>query len=304
MALFRIDTKRIIPAVVCLLMTDLAAGQSAAMLADIRNRFPDETAVFIERSTTFNIVLHGDSLRAFTDTYEDLLHLKHQTEMYASPRVYGSSFLSVEKLRAKTLVWEKNKYREIPVTAVTRNARPDDQVFYDDTYYYTFNYPSVAADNRTQLEYRQTYTDVRLMSGFFFTTYVPQVSTKFVIKAPKDVDLAFQVLNDPEKKIRFSKQERGGSVTYEWSAQNMPTIRMEEESPDVRYYEPHLVCYVRSYKAKGKTVSVLPDLKALHTWYRSFLQHADAPKEPELVKVVNEIKKQHTSEQEIGRAHV
>src|SRR5690606_9273308 len=83
---------------------------------EIRKKFPDESAVFVERSTTLNFVFENDSLKGFADVYEDVLHLKNQTDNYANRKVYGSSLIAVDDLRGRTLVRQKNKYREIPVT--------------------------------------------------------------------------------------------------------------------------------------------------------------------------------------------
>lgn len=273
-----------------------ALSQSGQLSEEIKKRFPDESVVFLERSETLNLHLAGDSLKAYTDVYEDLLHLKNQTDGYANKRVYGSSFVQVDNLQAKTLVWEKNRYREVPITGWTKSSKPDDHVFYDDSYYYSFNYPSVASGNRTQLEYREIQKEIRLLSGFLFTTYAPQVRSRFTIKTPREVDLYFEVLNDPAKVVQFKKQEKGNIVTYEWFAENVPAMKVEDQSPAVRYYEPHVVCYVRSYRSKGKTISVIPDLKALHAWYRTFIRNLDEPPHPELTSVVNTIKQNNTSE--------
>lgn len=275
-----------------------ALGQSGQVSEEIKKRFPDESVVFLERSATLNFSLEGDSLKAHTDIYEDLLHLKNQTDGYTNRKVYGSSFTKVDNLRAKTLVWEKNRYREVPVTGWTKSSKPGDHVFYDDSYYYTFNYPSVASGNRTQLEYREFHKDIRLLSGFLFTTYAPQVKSKFTIKAPREVDLQFEVLNDPGKAVQFKKYEKGNTVTYEWFTENIGALKVEDQSPSIWYYAPHLVCYVRSYKTKSKTIEVLPGLKALHTWYRSFISNLEEPPHPELVSVIDAIKQNSRSELE------
>jgi hypothetical protein len=287
--------------IVALLASNVALAQSNYLPAEIRKRFPDESVVFLERSSTITFSLEGDSLKAHTDISEDLFHLKNQTDNYTNRRVYGSSFMKVDKLKAKTLVWEKNKYKEVPVSGWTKSSSADDNIFYDDSYYYTCNYPSVAADNRTQLEYREIYKDIRLMTGFIFTTYAPQVKSKFVIKAPRGVEFFFEVRNDPAGMVKLQKSEKGNVITYEWTAENVRPMKFEEKSPSIRYYEPHLVCYVKSYQTKTRTIDVLPDLKALHTWYRSFVKDVDEPPHPALQTVVSELKEKHKTEEAVAR---
>jgi hypothetical protein len=268
---------------------------------EMRSRFPDESAVFLNRSMTITVLPDGDSLKCYTDISEDLLHLKSQTEGYTRRKVYGSSFVSINNLRAKTLVWEKNRYREAPVTEWVKNTDSEDHVFYDDSYFYSCNYPSVAAGNRTILQYREIQKEVRFLSGYLFTTYAPQARSTFIIKTTKDVDLAFMVFNDPTNRITFRRTEKGNSVTLEWTAENLPAIVIEENSPAVRYYEPHVSFFVKSYKVNGKTVDVLPDVKALHSWYRGFITGIDESPSAALVGIVSIVKAQSKSELDLVR---
>src|SRR5690606_34832770 len=125
--------------------------------------YPDEPAVFVERSEVLNIAVEGDSLKVFSDVSEDLMHLKERTDVYSGRKVYGSHFSEVADLKARTLVWDRNRYREIDVSDFRKNSDRDRGVFYDDSYYYSFDFPSVASRNRTQLSYRELQRDPRFM---------------------------------------------------------------------------------------------------------------------------------------------
>ncbi len=71
------------------------------------------------------------------------------------------------------------------------------------------------------------------MSGYIFSSYLPQGKTTYTIKASKDVELFYKVVNDPQKQIQFHKTEKGGQVSYEWSVENLPSIQ-ERRSQSVR----------------------------------------------------------------------
>jgi hypothetical protein len=291
---------RIIVAVGALIVSSamFCAAQSANA-DEARKVFPDASAVFLERSVVLNLTIERDSVRAFTDVYEDMLHLKSQTEMYASRKVYGSHFQQIENLKAKTLVWDKNKYREMLVSNFKKNAEPGDHVFFDDSYFYSFNYPSVAAGNRTQLEYREVHKDVRFLSGFVFGSYLPQMRTSYTIRTPKDVDISYKIVNDPENKIKFKKSEKGNAIIYEWVVDRMQPIHFDEGSPSFRYFEPHVICYAKSYTTKKGTVNILPDLKSLYQWYYAMVANLHEEPSAELDAVVQSIKKDALSEQEV-----
>ncbi|HEY3404901.1 MAG TPA: hypothetical protein VGK59_16035, partial [Ohtaekwangia sp.] len=119
-------------------------GQSTDVYPVYKEKFPDEPAVYVDHSEVLNIVVNGDSLRIFADVSEDLLVLKEQSDMFTGKRVYGSHFTQVENIRAKTLIWDKNRYKEMNVSDFKKNSDRDRGIFYDDSYYYSFNFPAVA----------------------------------------------------------------------------------------------------------------------------------------------------------------
>jgi transglutaminase-like putative cysteine protease len=285
----------------CILVTGcilVSRAQSTDLWQQFKERFPDEPAVFIERSEVLNITQDGDSLRAFLDVSEDVLHLKEQTDMLSGKRVYGSHFNQVANIKAKTLVWDKNRYKEMVVSNFKKNSDRSAGIFYDDSYYYSFDFPSIASRNRTQLEYRENMKDVRFIHGYVFSSYLPQGKTTYTIKTTKDVDLAYQVLNDDKKQIQFRKTEKGNSVTYEWTAQYLPALKSEDKSPSLRYYAPHVICYVKSYKTKKGNVKVLSNLDDLYRWYYTFIEKLNKENSPELVAIAEKIKAESKSELE------
>lgn len=137
-----------------------------------KSKFPDAPAVFVDRSELVSILVKNDSLEIFADVIEDMLHLKTQTDAYSSRRVFGSHFSQVKDLKAKTLIWDRNKFKEMHVTDFKKNNDRDDGIFYDDSYNYSFNFPSVEMGNRTHLQYRNIIKDSRFMAGYVFTSYI------------------------------------------------------------------------------------------------------------------------------------
>ena len=120
-------------------------AQNSDVYKTLKSKFPDDPAVFVERSELMTILVKDDSLDIFTDISEDMLHLKEQADVFASGRVYGSHFNQVKDIKAKTLVWDKSRFKEMAVSDFKKNSDRDAGIFYDDSYYYSFKYPSVAS---------------------------------------------------------------------------------------------------------------------------------------------------------------
>ena len=160
-------------------------GQESDLFSIYKSKFPDAPAVFVERSEQLNILIKVDSLEIYSDVLEDMLHLKPQTDVYASGKVYGSHFSQVRDLKAKTLVWDRNKFKEMHVTDFKKNNDRDAGIFYDDSYNYSFSFPSLAQGNRTHLQYKLVLKDPRFMPGYVFSSYIPQGKTTYTIKKSK-----------------------------------------------------------------------------------------------------------------------
>ncbi len=275
------------------------SAQNSDIYKNLKTRFPDEPAVFVERSELLSILPEGDSLRIFADVTEDILHLKEQSDAFSAGRVYGSHFSQVKEIKAKTLIWDKNRFKEMNVSAFKKNSDRDGGIFYDDSYYYSFNYPSVAMGNRTQLQYQSRVKEPKFIPGYFFSSYLPQSSTSYTIKTTKQVELVYNVINDNEHIIKFRKFEKGGFVYYEWSATDVAPRKTEDSSPSIQYYAPHVICYVKAYETKKGKVNVLSSLDDLYQWYYSFVENLNnAPSEP-LASTVGKIKGQSKSELEL-----
>lgn len=292
---------RIVLGILFLSGWQLAHAQTTDVYEYYKEKFPDEPAVYVERSEVLSLLVDGDSLRAFSDVTEDMLLLKEQADLFADKRVYGSHFTKVENLKAKTLVWDKNRYREMNVSSFKKNSDVDRGIFYDDSYYYSFSFPAAAARNRTHLEYRENLKDARFIPGYVFSSFLPQGKTSFTIKTTKDVDLYYEILHDTKKQIQFKKTEKGSTITYEWSTQDIPGIESEGSSPSLRYFAPQLVCYVKSYQTKKGRVNVFNSLDDLYAWYYTFVKDLNKEASPELQAVADKLKASSNNELELVR---
>ena len=274
----------------------LTYSQTSELFQTYKNQYPDEPAIYLNRSETLSILLEKDSLKVFTEVNEDLLVLKEQAEMFVNKKVYGSHFNQVKNIAAKTLVWDKNRYKSMEVSEFKKNSDRDKGVFFDDSYNYSFNFPSVASQNRTQLSYSEEVKDVRFISGFVFPSYVPTGKVSYTIKTSKGVDLFYEVLNDPNKKIQLNVTEKGGNIYYEWKCQNIEGFKVEEKSPPIRYYAPQIICYVKSYTTKKGKINVLTGVDDLYRWYYTFIKDLNKDKSHGLTEVVVKLKSESTSE--------
>jgi hypothetical protein len=292
---------RIVVSLIWISLAGFAHAQESDLLKLYKAKFPDAPAAFVERSEVLSIFIKNDSLEIFGDVTEDILHLKEQTDAYATGKVYGSHFNHVKDLKAKTLIWDKNRFKEMHVTEFNKKSDQSDGIFYDDSYNYSFNFPSVSLGNRTHLQYRTLVKDARFMPGYVFTSYIPQGKCSYAIKTTKEVELVYEVVNDSKGIVKFKKYDKGGFVFYEWSSTDLPARKDEDDSPSLRYFTPHIICYVKSYETKKGKVNVLSNLDDLYSWYNTFVKDLNKESSPELTSIVGKIKASSATELDIVR---
>src|SRR5262245_54237424 len=97
-------------------------AQEISLWQKMSEQYPQEPAVYLVLSETLNIQVKGDSLDIRSDVLDDMLFLKEQTDLLASRKIHGNSFVDVRDLKAQTLVWDKNRYREFPVTTFRKTS--------------------------------------------------------------------------------------------------------------------------------------------------------------------------------------
>ncbi|MEI9918652.1 MAG: transglutaminase-like domain-containing protein [Bacteroidota bacterium] len=290
---------KLFAAIMMAVSVGVANGQGSDIYKSLNQKFPGEPAVYVERSEVLNLVLDGDSIKAWADLTQDMLHLKDQTEMYSDKKIYGSSFTEIADIKAKTLVWDRSRYKEMSVTSFKKNDSHSEGIFYDDSYYYSFDFPSVASQSRTLLQYRENIKDIKFISGYLMQSNLPHALSQYTIKASKGIELSYKVLNDRENKITFQKTEKGGFVYYQWTAKDLPAIEFESNAPALTYFAPYVECHVKSYTTKKGTTRVLSDLTDLHKWYSGFIKSLNSTPSPELEGVVKDIKANSKTEMDI-----
>lgn len=295
--------KNICPLLVFFLsVCHVVAAQYGDLHKSIKSKYQDDPAVFVERTEVLSIIPKEDSLEILADVFEDMLHLKENADAFSAGRVYGSHFTQVKTIKAKTMVWDRNRFREMIVSDFKKNSDRDAGIFYDDSYYYSFSYPSVAMGNRTQLQYSSVIKDPRFIPGYIFPTYAPQAKVSYTVKTTKDVELVYTVINDPGHRINFKKFTKNGFDYYEWTSADVPVRRHEESSPSLRYFEPHVICYVKSYTIRDKKINVLSGIGDLYNWYFGFVKNLDKENSPGLKQVIDKIRLTAKTDDEIARS--
>ena len=245
--------------------------------------------MYLEYRQDLTISLKGDSVQVLARHHYDMLHLDAQSAMYANDKVYSSHFSRLQKLEAQTMVPVGNGYKAVRVTSFKEKFEMQPGVFFDDTRSTTFSFPAVAPGARTVSDYTVRLPDARFLMPFYVGSYVPTRHAELTITAPKSVKISYKIFHAEQTPIAFTTQEKGGSVVYRWTADNLPSPPREDEGPESAYYLPHIVYYIEEAPTAAGPRKVLGGVNDLYAMYAGFTANLDQQENPALRHIVDSL---------------
>ncbi|MBX2970425.1 MAG: transglutaminase domain-containing protein [Cyclobacteriaceae bacterium] len=263
--------------------------------------YPDESAIYLNRNKIITLDTEGELVTATATVEEKILFLKDRPDNATDMVVYGSHFQEIENLKAFTSVWDKTKYREIPLSGLTRQQEGNSSIFFDDSYFYRLSFPAGHEGNQASWSYSEVYRDARFLTSFYFQSFLPQLSGLLVLRVPKNIEINWQIVNDPEKRIKFRMYEKNGYRNYEWKAEHIPKVKWEDNSPSGTYHIPIVLFQVAELNVAGEAKSILANLSDLHKWYFQFIEPILEDPNPDLIEEVKNLVKPGDTELEIVR---
>jgi hypothetical protein len=261
----------------------------SSVWTEMKQRYPDQSAIFLTRNKVITLEVNQDSVTALANIEERILFLKDLPHNASDMRIYGSHFQEIENVQAATSIWDKTKYKDIPLGGLTRQRDDDDGIFFDDSYFYHLSFPASHAGNQAYWSYYERYRDARFLSAFYFQDYLTQSKGSLLIRAPRNIELKWHLFNDQDNKIQFRQFDKGGYIHYEWTVENIPAVKREDSSPKYSYYVPLVVFHVAAIHEKDKIVPVLSGLKDLHIWYYKTIRQVEEQPTVQLTEIAKKL---------------
>ncbi|MDQ2770629.1 MAG: DUF3857 domain-containing protein, partial [Bacteroidota bacterium] len=230
-----------------LLAAPAAYAQTPAsqLLTQMRQQYPNEKAVYLEMRQDLTVEIRNDSVQVVARHHADMLHLAEQSGMYANDRVFSSHFNRLQKLEARTLVPNGEKFKAVKVNEFKDKFEIQSGIFFDDTRSVSFSFPAVTPGARTETDYTVRHVDARFVMPFFVGSYVPVRHAELTITVPKGVVIGYKTFHAENTPIKYTREEKGSQVVYRWTADNLPSPPRENDGPQASYYLPHIVFFVQ-----------------------------------------------------------
>ena len=256
----------------------------------IKKQFPDAKAVFLTQHETLKINYDANKWNIQRHINEDMFYLENAGQIFAEKSIYYTSFEEIKNLKAYTKVpYKKGKktlYKEVPVEKIDTKDVMMGGIFYSDHKEKQFIFPATQEEAITSVSYVEETDEPRLLGAFFFSSYIPVLSSTFTVSVPENIEITYKMLGEDTDNIQFSEKTKGGVTQYVWTAKNLPKLEREADAPSTSYYAPHVVVYIKSGTYADKTEEVITDVAGLYKWYHYLVMQTDDGDDNELKEIV------------------
>ncbi len=283
-------------------LSHLCFGQQSADYRSLSDRFAGERAVVLQDRDHIHISLTEGRLSIGYDRYSETMYLDNMAGLFSEHSIEYSEFDNIVSIEAATLIPDKNKFREIKVKDFTHKEKLSRSVFFDGSKTVSFLFPKLEQGTKSYVKYKKQITEPRFLPSFYFQRGIPVLKAEFSITVCPDVEIDWKLINMDEKKLSFTTQkDKSNNITYTWTMHDIEKLVKESDAPDARYYTPHILTWIKSYKTGGKNETVLGSTQELYTWYHSLVKDANKEDSEELKKITDSLKAGSASDLETVR---
>ncbi|MBX2904642.1 MAG: transglutaminase domain-containing protein [Taibaiella sp.] len=212
-------------------------------------------------------------------------------EDYQGDGLYAKATTSVEELfiSDKSL----NKFHE---------AEPNTAIYIpegNDYKRYTKTYHPLTRNAITYTTSTDMYA-LGFLPGFYFSQSLPVVSATLEVIAPKNMKMGFMVTGGDTSVIKRSVTEKYGNIIYRFTAENVPAQKPYSNVPSDKYYRPHVIPYVISFRPTGaKKDSVMSgSVEADHKYEFGYIKGRNLEHDEYLENKAKELTKSAYSQRE------
>lgn len=262
----------------------------AQSVEEMRRLFPDKLAVFSNINRSVEITYKKGIPYAEANEVSEMMILDDKANgIYNKDKVYHSSFNELKKVEAYTLVPEGTGTKKIKVTEFKTQSATSHGVFYDDAKETSFDYPRMMKGSISHVETDHYNKDIRFLSTFYFSNYLPSHSATYSITYPDDVDIRYIIRNDDKKMVTVKETQKGKKKKLEFTANDIKNYEYFGDGTSIPYYALHVLVYVASYKNDNGTVPVFSSLDELYKWNADFLTNVNLVTDANLKMITDSI---------------
>ncbi len=260
-----------------------------------KQKYKDELAVVLNHKQTINSSINKKTgqLDLYKTDYEEILYLTSSANYYTSRYITLSDYFQ-DIIDVEVVIYNA-KGKKIKLKAedfATVDATPSSWVFHDDDKEIVFDLKDLGEGYRTIITYTKKLKKPEFFGRFILMTNYPMETSEFIVNYPNEVKMAFSEMNLDKYQFKKSITNLKEINSIQWIGKNIPPFKREDNTLDIRYYLPQVLCRIESFQSNGKTQNVMSNADDLHRYFQDFLlSKEDEKNRGEINRTIREITK-------------
>jgi len=238
-----------------------------------KKQYPDFNELIVNNTTSYSISIVDKKLKVIQDNQYEAMILSDNGIQNNKETFSYSDLVKLLSYDAYTVVQERGKDKKIKVTQALEKQSRNGSVFHDDVKTRQLVFPNLEAGAEKVYEYTTEFTDPNLMHKFMFGDVLPVKNSTLEIKTDKNINIGYEVFNDPNHTIVFNKIEKKDTNIYQWTLKDSKPIKFESNAPGILYSIPHIIFYIKDYSAGNNKVELLGDIQRMYNYYSGFVKN-------------------------------
>jgi len=276
--------------IICLVLVGIQTLSIAQDVNELARQYPDEIAIYLKKKRSIFLDIQADSLTINTENYSEMLYLKDNANLYAERDIYYSGMLKVSDVDARCMIPKENgTLKTIKVTNFVDQDVQERGIFFNDSRVKKFIYPSLQKGAKSSLFYKETYLEPRLFGPFFFSAEALSLSSELSVTYNNKIEIGYKVLGVEESALEKSEVKKGNKIITTWKMKNVPRLERDANAPNIRYYAPQIIVYIKAIHLKKGVVQYSSSYKDLYQWTYNLVKGINQNSEKELKGFVDSL---------------
>ncbi|MFI5196841.1 MAG: transglutaminase domain-containing protein [Chitinophagales bacterium] len=279
----------------------------------IANKYKNENAVITNYTERLVITYEEDDLVPNNYVLAAKSYVTIQKLMISdlAPGIFNQEYIAhsslheLSDIEANRSNPSKTGYKKTRCYNIGDVRSDKDPIFYDDNRYAVVDFSGLVKKSVTEVKYVIEHSDPHMLPSFDFQDDIPIVKARFEVVVPKYVDIDFVLKGEHTSWIKQTKEEGSATITYIFTAEDVPAFKTFSGVPSTAYYIPHVIPYIKSYKryAEDKPREMLANPDQLYKYLYKFISHINMVADTLIDSTVAKITKNDHTQREKA-AHI
>lgn len=295
-------TERKTSRVALLVCTCLGWGIAAKAqdIEEIKNKYKNEQAVISTIKEKLTITGKDGKLFANSSVSKEKLLIGDQSPgIYNTEYIYHSYFNKLEDYEEEALIPSRNGYKKLHSSSSKTIHSEQENIFYDDAKQTVISFSGLAPGSLMRTSYTISHTDVHMLPVYYFQENLRVAQSIYEVTVPKYVDMRFVLKGSDVDKVVQTKQENRNTITYTFTANDLPAFKDYSDVPSLAWHGLHIVPYIAGYHMPdAEPIDMLKDPAHLYAYLYNYIRHVNVMEDEGLNKTVAEVTSGATTQRE------